>query len=242
LIREASNFRAELPEMHGPDNVCELYSNHVGAHLIGLLSIARLLDDSRKFNAVVNGNDRSIPLAIPWKQYFDHAVYGENDRPAGCHRNNGPDRLRSKPFFQTPVVAPGEILDRYRNANEGQAFGYTLGVLAGLYTMADVMKNGGFDAYAYRGSHHQSIEMATQYYACYGKYVGFKKTVTAENARACPDYQQYIGQIVNGLEASIVMGAYRFPRDAATTELEEPAKVELLRDPLDTTRFGRWND
>jgi hypothetical protein len=37
------------------------------------------------------------------------------------------------------VVAPGEILDRYRNANTGQAFGYTLGVLAGLFNMADLM-------------------------------------------------------------------------------------------------------
>jgi hypothetical protein len=55
LIREASNFRAALPEMNGPDSACERYSNHVGAHLLGLLAIARLLDDGRKFNAVLYG-------------------------------------------------------------------------------------------------------------------------------------------------------------------------------------------
>jgi hypothetical protein len=77
--------------------------------------------------------------------------------------------------------------------------------------MSDLMRNAGYDAFGYRGTHRQSIETATQYYACYGKNVEFKKTVTAENARACPDYQQYVGQIVNDLETDIVMGAYRFP-------------------------------
>jgi hypothetical protein len=66
LIREASNFRAALPEMNGPESVCERYSNHVGAHLLGLLAMARFLDDGRKFNAVLCGTDRSIPLAISW--------------------------------------------------------------------------------------------------------------------------------------------------------------------------------
>lgn len=45
LILEASNFRAALPQMNGPSTICERYSNHVGAHLLGLLAIARLLDD-----------------------------------------------------------------------------------------------------------------------------------------------------------------------------------------------------
>ena len=80
LIREASNFRFTLPELNrSADTRCELYSNHVGAHLEGLLAIARLLDDSQKFNAVLYGNDRSIPVALPWTVWFNHAVYGEND-------------------------------------------------------------------------------------------------------------------------------------------------------------------
>jgi hypothetical protein len=242
LIREASNFRAALPQMNGPATICERYSNHVGAHLLGLLVIARLLDDGRKFNAVLYGNDRSIPVAIPWVDWFNHAVYGEDDKPISCHKNTGPDSLASHPSFQTAVVAPGEIEDRYRNANAGQAFGYTLGVLAGLFEMSDLMKNAGYDAFEYRGTHHQSVEMATQYYACYGKNAGFKKVVTAENARVCPDYQQYIGQIVNGLEIDIVIGAYRFPGNSAITELEPAAKATEGADVLDAIRFGRWRD
>jgi hypothetical protein len=242
LIREASNFRAAMPEMNGPDSLCERYSNHVGAHLLGLLAIARLLDDGREFNAVLYGTDRAIPLVISWTDWFNHAVYGEHEKPIGCHKNSGRDSLTSHPSFQTAAVAPGEIEDRYRNANAGQGFGYPLGVLAGLFEMSDLMKNAGFDALRYRGTHQQSIEMATQYYACYGRNVGFKKTVTADNARACPDYQQYIGQIVNGLETDIVMGAYRFPGNTSITDLEAAAKAGAGADLLDAIRFGRWRD
>jgi hypothetical protein len=242
LILEASNFRATLPQLNGPDSVCERYSNHVGAHLLGLLAIARLLDDGRKFNAILYGTDRSIPLAISWTDWFNHAVYGEHDKPIGCHKNSGPDRLTSPPSFQTAVATPGEIEDRYRNANATQGFGYTLGVLTALFEMSDLMKNAGFDALMYRGTHQQSIELATQYYACYGKNVGFKKTVTADNARACPDYQQYIGQIVNGLETDIVIGAYQFPGNTAISALEAEAKAAAGADLLDAIRYGRWRD
>jgi len=108
--------------------------------------------------------------------------------------------------------------------------------------MADLMGNAGFDAHGYRGAHKQSIAMATGYYACYGKYVGFKKTVTADNARVCSDYQQYIGQSVSGLEINIVMGAYRFPGNSLITELEATAKVAAGADLLDAIRFGHWRD
>jgi hypothetical protein len=242
LIREASNFRAAVPGIAGPDTVCERYSNHAGAHLLGLLAIARLLDDGHRFNAVLYGNDRTMPLAISWTDWFNHAVYGDNDKPIACRKNTGADSLTSHPSFQTAVVAPGEIEDRYRNANTGQAFGYTLGVLSGLFSAADLMKNAGYDAFAYRGTHRQSIEMATQYYACYGTTAGFKKIVTAENARPCSDYQQYIGQIVNGLEPDIVMGAYHFPGNSAITELETAAKAAAGPDVLDAIRFGRWRE
>jgi hypothetical protein len=242
LILEASNFRFALPELNHPDTECELYSNHVGAHLAGLLSIARLLDDSHKFTAVLYGNDRSIPVALPWASWFNRAIYGQNDKPIACYKNPGPDSLTSHPSFQTAVVAPGEIEDRYRNANAGQAFGYSLGVLAGLYNMAELLNNAGFDAYGYRGVHQQSIEMATEYYACFGGQVGFKKTVSGENGRACPDYLQYVGQIVSGLEIDIVMGAHRFPGNRTIAELEPAAKAAAGTDLLDPIRFGRWND
>ncbi len=161
LIREASNFRFMLPEVAKvPDRTCERFSNHAAAGLMGMLSIARLLDDNRKFNAVFHGKDPTIPVTLSWTAYFEHAIYGENDRPIACYKNSGPDRLSSHGSFQTSVVAPGEIEDRYRNANPAQGFGYTLGVLADFYDMTDLMKNAGFNVLSYRGTHGQSVEMA----------------------------------------------------------------------------------
>jgi hypothetical protein len=82
------------------------------------------------------------------------------------------------------------------------------------------------------------LKWQPKYYACYCKNAGFKKTVTADNARACPDYQQYVGQIVNGLEPDIVMGAYRFPGNSVI-ELQAAAKAAAGADLLDAIRFGR---
>ena len=241
LIVEASEFRFHVPELNHPDRFCELYSNHTGTALMGMISIARLLDDERKCKAVVFGGDSSIRLPIPWTAYFDRAIYGESDKPIACYKNSGPDRLTSKNSFQTSIVAPGEIEDRYRNANKEQAFGYTLGLLAELYDTAEMFRIAGFGAYGYRGSHHQSIEMATQYYACFGKHPGLDETVTADNARACPDYQQYIGQVAHALEPVILIGSYRFPQNTAITELEGPAKTNT-KSSIDVLRFGKWRD
>ena len=107
--------------------------------------------------------------------------------------------------------------------------------------MAEIMRNTGIDAYGYRGAHHQSIEIATEYYACYARYVGFKKTVTGDNARACPNYQQYVGKVVSGVEPVILMGGYRFSGNSVITELDAAAKANIERsDVLDTLRFGKW--
>jgi hypothetical protein len=149
LIREASNFRFTIPELNHPDSVCELYSNHVGAQLMGLLSIARLLDDVRKFNATLYGADHQIPLAVPWIEYVDHAIYGEGDKPIACYRNTSPDSQSSDGSYETPIVAPGEIEDRYRHHGNLQAFGYPLWALGELFAMADIMENAGLDAYGY---------------------------------------------------------------------------------------------
>jgi hypothetical protein len=183
-------------------------------------------------------------LAISWVSYFNHAVYGTSDRPIGCYGNPGRDSLTSHPSFQTSIVAPGEIEDRYRNANPLQGIGYPAGLLGGLFTAAEVLRIAGFDMYGYRGAHQQSIETATEYYACFAKYVGFKKTVTADNARACPNYQQYIGKVVNGVDPDMVIGAYRFPANAAITSLEAAAKVASSTGPfsLDAIHFGKWRD
>jgi hypothetical protein len=238
LIRNGLNYRFELIKMP-----CDRYSNHVASQLTGLLATARLLDDRSRFLAALYGGDSSIPVELPWTTYFSKAIYGESETPNACFPNTGSDGLTSRPFFQTPVVAPGEIDDRFRNANALQGIGYSMGTLEHLFAAADIMKLAGLDAYSYRGAHKQSIEMATQYYACYAKSAGFKKTVTAEQARACSDYPQYIGKVVNDAEPSILMGTSRFPGNTAITGLDAAAKAESLRDAsVDTIRFGRWTN
>jgi hypothetical protein len=238
LIRNGLNYRFNQVKMP-----CDRFSNHVASQLTGLLATSRLLDDKRRFLAALYGGDSSIPIEVPWTTYFSKAVYGESESPNPCFPNSGSDALTSKPFFQTPVAAPGEIDDRFRNANPLQGIGYSMGTLEHLYAAADIMKSAGLDAYDYRGPHQQSIEMATQYYACYARVVGFKKTVTREEARACADSPQYIGKVVNDAEPSILMGARHFPRNSAITGLDAAAKAESLRDAsVDTIRFGRWTN
>jgi hypothetical protein len=64
--------------------------------------------------------------------------------------------------------------------------------------------------------------MATRYHACFGKQPGFKNTATADNARSCSDFQQYIGKV--GMENAVAIGTHRAPGDATITEVEVPAK------------------
>ena len=137
LIRQASNFRFTI--LNRPDSRCDLYSNHVAAQLQGLLSIARLFDDGEKFNAVVYGLDESLPVAIPWTEYFDHAIYGQSDKPIACYANSSADSVTAKDSYQTPVVASGEIEDRYRHYGQLQSFGYSMMVLGDLFNMAEIM-------------------------------------------------------------------------------------------------------
>jgi hypothetical protein len=107
---------------------------------------------------------------------------------------------------------------------------------------AEVLKNAGFDGYGYYGAHRQSIEMAIDYYACYARGAGFGKAVTEENSKGCPDSAQYYGKIVNGVDPMVTVGAYRFPVDAALTELEPTAKqAETIGSfALDAILFGKW--
>jgi hypothetical protein len=90
---------------------------------------------------------------------------------------------------------------------------------------AEPMKIAGLNAYAHRGAHGQSLEMATSYYACFAKHAGFAKVITAENSRNCPDVTQYVGAIVNGVGENILIGAYRFPDDDELIALDAPAKA-----------------
>jgi hypothetical protein len=220
---------------------CNEFGNHTANDLAGMLSIARLLDDRRAFEAVLYGDDRRLPVLRPWVAYFDRAVYGTHDSPNGCYRNTGPNGLTSRPFFQTAVVAPGEIDDRFRNKDAAQGIGYPMFSLERIFNAAEILRIAGFDPYGYRGRNGQSIEAAVRYYACYAKHAGFEATVSAESGRLCPDYDQYVGKTV-AEEQDMLFGAYRFRDDAEITSVERAARASPEAIDLDTLRFGRWND
>lgn len=232
LIRRSGNKALGNP--HPP---CERFSNGATAQLTSLLAVARLLDDEARLRAVLYGDDRTMPVLVPWLRFFDGTIYGENDHPIGCYPNGGGGA------FTTAVVAPGEIQDRYRGLVL-QTFGYPTGSLQGLFASAEILRIAGFDPYALRGTHRQSLEMAVQYYACYAKTPGFYKTVTAENAQSCPNHAQYESKIVNGVEYTIVLGAYRFPWNGVIRGEEVAAKDVALSgaSALDAPLFGRWRD
>lgn len=241
VIRIMSNeeYRYGLASKH-PD---EIYNNQLATHLVALIAAGRLLDDQSKVETALYGGGDALTVELPWTKLFNYVMYGTSDEPMlGVTPNSSDDPLKSSPAYSTPVVAPGEINDRFRNATPHQGIGYPMGTLGWLYMAAESLRIAGYDPYGYRGAHEQTIEMATQYYAGYGKYVGFGNTVTADNATSCPNYQQYIGKIVSDVETNIVIGAYRYPGNAGITEVEPAAKTAFLHDPLDTIRFGRWRD
>src|SRR5215813_7591043 len=63
---------------------------------------------------------------------------------------------------------------------------------------------------------------------------------TPDSARACPDFQPNVGDGVNDVESTILIGAYRFPGNVAITALDAGAKARAARrDVLDTASFGR---
>jgi hypothetical protein len=178
---------------------------------------------------------------------FDYLIYGVSDTPPPCLPNPFPDSLTSlknHANYASPVVAPGEIYDRVRTESPGGAFGYAMFTLERLFDSAEAMRIAGFDPYGYRGAHKQSIEMAMQYYACYAKGAGFYKIATAENSSSCPNAAQYFGQLVTDEERILLMGAYRFPKNNAVTEVEMSEKAIAYRALFsnDAVLFGKWRD
>jgi hypothetical protein len=210
-----------------------------------------LLDDDRKLNAVVYGGDHSIPVLLPWIKLFDRVIYGKADAPDRID-NRFPDSLTSlanHADYASPVVAPGEIADRGRNANPLQGIGYPMFTLERLFDAAEILRIAGYDPYGYRGAHEQSIEMALQYYACYATAAGFYETVTAGNSRACANAPQYYGKLVNGVDRLVLIGADRFPANKVITELEAAAKATASGGQFgagafknEAILFGKWRD
>lgn len=240
LIRNGHNFAISSKSAWHHD--CERYSNHIASQLTGLLAIARLSGDEAGFMAVLRGGGGGDTLALPLEPFINFAIYGKDQDPNECYANSGQTAATSHPSFSTPTTIPGEIDDRNRNATPAQGIGYPMGTLQWLYRSAEILKIAGFEPYAYRGAHGQSIEQATQFYACYAKGAGFKKIVTIENAGACPNFVQYDGRVVEAAGPNIVIGAWRFPADLTIVNLEAAAKAAAAVQLTDPLLFGRWND
>jgi hypothetical protein len=252
LIRESENVKFGYGGIPFPAGPISRYNNVDSGALVALLAIARLQDDSRKFNAVLYGGDQSVPVLLPWIRLFNRAIYGEYDTPLSCVAvytesddplvcSHNPKDPPYYPAFQTPNVAPGEIADRMRNEHTGNSFGYSAGNLRTLIKVAEILRISGFDPYGYRGDHKQSIEMAIAYYSCFGKEPGFYKIVTPGNS-ACPNARQYYEKLVNDVDRLVIFGAYRFPENNSINRLDAAAKTASKAFPLDTIVFGRWQD
>ena len=240
VIRHAANR-----DFGATRHACERYANGQASVIESLLSIARLFDDRRRFEAVLSGTDAATPVLLPWPVYFSRALYGNADHPLECAPNTGRDVFTSHPAYTTPTVAAGEVQDRYRNDNPSQGIGYPMGTLRGLINIAEIMRGAGFDPYVYRGHHGQSIEMAIGYYACFAKAEGFYKNVTPENSRPCANMAQYLGRLVNEVEKPILIGAARFPSNTAFASLEPAAQAAAIAHPNpldDSLFFGKWRD
>jgi hypothetical protein len=187
-------------------------------------------------------------VLAPWTHLFDHLIYGQADGPApGCINNHEPDSLSSLANhhdYQTTNATPGEIADRFRNAAPGKGIAYPMFTLERLFDAAELMRIAGFDPYNYSGEHHQSIEIAMEYYACYAKGAGFDKTVTAENSGSCPNAAQYYGRVVSGVDRMLLIGAERFSGNAAITGLEAGAQQTASTGAFSTDAilFGKWRD
>ncbi len=190
----------------------------------------------------------AVPVLAPWTHLFDHLIYGEADGPAaGCVNNRDPDSqssLANHHDYQRTNAAPGEIADRFRNADPAKGIGYPMFTLERLFDTAELMRNAAFDPYNYRGEHHQSIEMATEYYACFAWGAGFYQPVTAENSSSCPNAAQYYGRLVNGVDRMLLIGAERFSGNAALTGLEVSAREAASTGAFSTDAilFGKWRD
>jgi hypothetical protein len=246
LIRQSENVL--YAGVGFPYSDCSRATNLATNANIGMLATARVLNDERKVKAVLFGGDAAVPVLAPWTHLFDRLIYGQADGPApGCvinHESNSESSLANHHDYQTTNAAPGEIADRFRNAEPGKGIAYAMFTLERLFDAAELMRNAGFDPYNYTGRHHQSIEMAMQYYACYAKGAGFYKTITAENSSSCPNAAQYYGRTVNSVDRMLLIGAEKFSGNAAITGLEAAAQQTASTGAFSTDAilFGKWRD
>jgi hypothetical protein len=68
--------------------------------------------------------------------------------------------------------------------------------------------------------------------------------VTAENSSNCPNVQQYLGSIVNGVAPTVLVAGYRFPDDGDIAALDAEAKAASAKSvfSIEPIMFGKWRD
>ncbi len=225
-------------------NDCNRYDNQTANMFTALFAVASLLNDKTRFIAVLSANNPGTPMVLSWTAFIDRVIYGKGDRPNECYKNTGPNSTASKPFFQNNTVEIGEIDDRFRNKVPGQGIAYPMFTLERVLDTAEILRISGFNFYGYEGKGGQSIETALDYYACYATGAGFGKIVTEENSGHCPNFQQYVGKQVSGVDRNVLVGALRYPQDEKITSLEGPARISAASSAfsLDPLLFGRWRN
>lgn len=219
---------------------CNRYGNHGANDLAALVAISRLLGSQRMFDTTLYGGDGISPT-VSWTGFFANNVYGRDQKPNACYHNTGPNGPTSKPFFQTPFALPGEIDDRFRNAEAAQGIGYPMFSLQRLFNAAQVMREAGLDGYGYRGPHGQSLRAAADFYACYATRVGYGTTVTERNGAGCGNLAQYVGKTASGFQ-QLLYAASVYPDDPALAAAAKAAQAVPRATIVDALNFGHWPD
>ena len=71
LIRQSANVF--FAGVGFPYSQCSRYTNIATNGLVAMLATARVLDDERKFKAVLYGGDPMVPVLVPWTELFDQS-------------------------------------------------------------------------------------------------------------------------------------------------------------------------
>ena len=71
LIRQSANVF--FAGVGFPYSQCSRYTNIATNGVVAMLATARVLNDERKFKAVLYGGDPMVPVLVPWTELFDQS-------------------------------------------------------------------------------------------------------------------------------------------------------------------------
>lgn len=149
---------------------CHQYSNHVSAHLTGLMLIGYMLEDTTLTQEVISGSR----LPTNWKEFMKNAIYMQGDPVIGCDSG------------QNPPTYTGEVVDRYRhldhpgsdpNLKLNRGLGYSLLSTYNLALGAEAAYHHGTDLYHYIAPSGESLKLPGIYYMHYLKTFGPNDTL-----------------------------------------------------------------